>query len=168
LTASICLDFAQPTPFSELESRPYLVLAPARTWHTSVGVAMWQQAKNRAEEIGSMVLWCDGGEGGVSGVGGGGIDGITQSGQGSWTRTIGAEWPFRTNRTIYAKVGDLGVIVFIWVTLGVAIVASLSLTGSVLLRIIQWINERLQSARLVATRQNRRAREEETGPLIDV
>ena len=103
-----------------------------------------------------MVLWCDGGEGGVSGIGGGGMNGITQSGQGSWTRTIGAEWPFRTNRTIYATVGDLEVIVLIFAALGVA----LSLRASVLLRIIQWIKE--GPAKLVPRRQNSRE-----GTLID-
>jgi len=40
-----------------------LILAPARTWHPGIGLTMWEQARARAEEIGSMVLWCDGGEG---------------------------------------------------------------------------------------------------------
>ncbi|KAI6118972.1 hypothetical protein EV401DRAFT_2178541 [Pisolithus croceorrhizus] len=86
-TTSICLDLASPTAFTSLDSRPALILAPARTWETTVGLAMWEQAKTRAAEIGSMVLWCDGGATGVSGVGGQGIEEIMQVGAGSWERT---------------------------------------------------------------------------------
>jgi len=114
LTTSICLDFTALSPFSELPSRPALILAPARTWHQAIGFAMWEQAKARAEEIGSMVLWCDGGEGGVSGVAGRGANEVTQAGKGSWIRTIGVEWPFDEDRTIYARVGNLPVILLFW------------------------------------------------------
>lgn len=118
LTSSICFDFASPSPFSALESRPALILAPGRTWHEGVGLRMWEQAKSRAEEIGSMVLWCDGGEGGVSGVAGGGISEIMQAGERSWTRTIGIQWPFDDGRTAYARGGDKYSIVVFWLLLG--------------------------------------------------
>jgi hypothetical protein len=118
LTASICLDFAQPSPFAALDSRPSLILAPARTWHTSVGMAMWEQARLRAEEIGSMVLWCDGGEGGMSGIVGGGMNDVTQVGPGSWTRTIGIQWPFTQSRTVYAVVGDFSALILCWAITG--------------------------------------------------
>jgi len=118
LTASICLDFSSPSPFSSLSSRPALILAPGRTWHPSIGRAMWEQAKARAEEMGSMVLWCDGGKGGVSGVAGGGIDEIMQVGEGSWTRTIGLQWPFDEGRTVYARFGDAYILPTMWLLLG--------------------------------------------------
>lgn len=102
LTASICLDFAHPSQFKELDSRPALILAPARTWDVSVGSAMWSQAKQRAEEMGSMVLWCDGGDGGVSGIAGRGFHDVTQVGSSSWVRTIGIQYPFDEHQTAYA------------------------------------------------------------------
>lgn len=79
---------------------------------------MWEQAKSRANEIGSMVLWCDGGAMGVSGVGGGGISEIMQLGSGSWTRTISLQFPFDQRRTVYAVVGDFGVLVLLVVIMG--------------------------------------------------
>ena len=75
---------------------------------------MWEQAKARAEEIGSMVLWCDGGEGGVSGVAGGGMTDFMQSGKGSWSRTIGVQWPFDESRTVYARWGDWYTVLVLW------------------------------------------------------
>lgn len=74
---------------------------------------MWLQAKQRAEELGSMVLWCDGGQGGVSGVGGAGFNDVTQVGAGSWVQTIGIQYPFNTNRTPFARFGEL-ILVFLW------------------------------------------------------
>ncbi|KAG2045057.1 hypothetical protein BDR03DRAFT_937811 [Suillus americanus] len=118
ITSSICLDFAFSSAFSSLESRPALILAPARTWDSTVSLAMWEQAKTRANEIGSMVLWCDGGATGVSGVGGGGISEITQHGSGSWTRTIGLQFPFDQRRTVYAVIGDFGVLVLLVAIMG--------------------------------------------------
>lgn len=106
LTSSICLDFANPTPFAELEERPALILAPARTWDPTVGNAMWLQARQRASELESVVLWCDGGEGGVSGVAGGGFNDVTQVGPGSFVRTIGVQYPFDTRRSLFAIFGD--------------------------------------------------------------
>jgi len=79
---------------------------------------MWEQAKSRANEMGSMVLWCDGGATGVSGVGGGGIAEIMQVGSGSWTRTIGLQFPFDQRRTVYAIIGEFGVFVFLVAIMG--------------------------------------------------
>ncbi|KIL00568.1 hypothetical protein PAXRUDRAFT_821558 [Paxillus rubicundulus Ve08.2h10] len=118
LTSSICLDFASPSAFTSLTSRPALVLGPARTWDTNVGLAMWEQAKTRANEMGSMVLWCDGGVTGVSGVGGGKIHEIMQVGGSSWMRTIGVPYPFDEGRTLYGKVGEFSVIVFLVALMG--------------------------------------------------
>lgn len=114
LTASICLDFTAPSPFVDLDSKPALILAPARTWDPSIGYAMWKQAKQRAEEIGSMVLWCDGGEGGVSGIGGGGFSNVHQVGSGSWVKTIGIAYPFDARRTPYAYFGDSTLLLY-WI-----------------------------------------------------
>lgn len=104
-----------PTPFADLDSRPAIILAPARTWQRSVGLAMWEQAKRRANEVGSVVLWCDGGDGGVSGVAGNGYSEVFQVGEGSWTKTIGIEYPFNMNRlTLYARFGDWGFLLLSW------------------------------------------------------
>jgi len=110
ITSSICLDFASQSLFLSLDSRPALILAPARTWHPSVGRAMWNQARQRAHETGSTVLWCDGGEGGFSGIIGGGFEEPLQFGEGSWTKTIGLTYPFSERKTVFtsAWVGDLG------------------------------------------------------------
>jgi hypothetical protein len=106
LTAAICLDFSSPTVFTSLDSRPALILAPAQTWHRDVSTAMWEQARARAEEAGSMVLFCDGGAQGASSVAGHGIREPVQFGSGSWTRTIGVEWPFNQRRTLYMWGGE--------------------------------------------------------------
>ena len=79
---------------------------------------MWEQAKTRANELGSMVLWCDGGSTGVSGIGGGGIHEPMQIGGGSWMRTIGLRYPLDENRTLYAKGGDFSVIAFLVALMG--------------------------------------------------
>lgn len=118
VTASICLDFSAPSPFLNLGSRPRLILGPARTWHRTVGLAMWEQAKQRADEVGGTLLWCDGGEGGVSGVAGHGLTEVTQVGEGSWKRDIGIPYPLRRRRTLYAAVGDVPVLVFFYIVVG--------------------------------------------------
>lgn len=130
VTASICLDLSSTAAFSELPSRPALILAPGKTWHPGVGLAMWEQAKSRAWETGSMVLWCDGGEGGVSGVAGGGMTDYVQVGEGSWMRTIGVQWPFDERRTIYASKGDWWTMAVLWVLLGGGWVAELAVSKS--------------------------------------
>ena len=118
LTAAICLDFASPTIFTPLKSRPALILAPAQTWHRDVSVAMWEQARARAEEAGSMVLFCDGGAQGASGVAGHGIREPVQFGTGSWTRTIGVQWPFKQRRTLYMWGGEYFPVGFVWLLVG--------------------------------------------------
>lgn len=118
LSASICLDFSDPLPFEDLHSRPALILAPARTWDTSVGYTMWQQARQRADELGTMILWCDGGDGGVSGVAGGGFQDFTQVGSGSWVKNIAIQYPFNTHRTPYAYLGNLTILLFWALVLG--------------------------------------------------
>lgn len=130
VTSSICLDFASPTVFADLDARPSLILGPARTWDSTVGFAMWEQAKTRANELGSMVLWCDGGSTGVSGVGGGKIHEPMQMGSGSWMRTISVSYPFDENRTLYARRGDFFVIVFLVALMGGGVASNLLLTWS--------------------------------------
>jgi hypothetical protein len=68
--------------------------------------------------MGSMVLWCDGGEGGVSGVAGGGMTDFMQFGHSSWTRTIAIQWPFDETRTIYARWGNRYTLSILWALLG--------------------------------------------------
>ena len=67
---------------------------------------MWLQAKRRAEELQSIVLWCDGGEGGVSGVAGSGFNDVVQVGSGSFVRTIGIQYPFDHQKTSFARWGN--------------------------------------------------------------
>ncbi|KAI0652091.1 hypothetical protein C8Q79DRAFT_897180 [Trametes meyenii] len=114
ITASICLDFTTASSFAGLPSRPALILAPARTWHTAIGLAMWEQAKARAEEIGSMVLWCDGGAGGVSGVAGRGVHAFRQVGPGSWAQTVSTQWPYDQRRTVFSATGTSAVLAVVW------------------------------------------------------
>lgn len=120
ITTSICLDFAHPNLFDALDHRPSLILAPASTWHESVGVAMWQQALARAEEIGSTVLFCDGGLEGISGIGGQGAGKgeIIQVGRGSWTRTVGFTREADTTKTFYGRAGPWFSMGIIWCILG--------------------------------------------------
>jgi hypothetical protein len=73
---------------------------------------MWLQAKQRAEELQSMVLWCDGGEGGVSGVAGNGFNDVVQVGSGSFVRTIGIQYPFNDQKTPFARWGNSFLILF--------------------------------------------------------
>jgi hypothetical protein len=115
VTASICLDFAMPSPFQGIDSRPALILAPARTWDPAIGSRMWEEVKQRANEIGSLALWCDGGKGGVSGVAGGGFNEIQQIGQGSWSMVVGFPYPFDPARTFYARFGDFASLAALWI-----------------------------------------------------
>ncbi|KAJ7293092.1 hypothetical protein C8J57DRAFT_1268106 [Mycena rebaudengoi] len=121
LTASICLDFATPSPFRDLDSRPALILAPARTWDAEIGHRMWEESKQRANEIGSLVLWCDGGKGGVSGVAGAGYNSPYQVGEGSWSKFIGLPYPFDSTPTLYARFGDTLVVGVSWLFVLVAL-----------------------------------------------
>jgi hypothetical protein len=79
---------------------------------------MWEQARARAEEAGSMVLFCDGGAQGASGIAGHGIREPVQFGTGSWTRTIGVQWPFDQRRTLYMWGGEYLPVVFVWLLVG--------------------------------------------------
>ena len=78
---------------------------------------MWNQARQRAHETGSTILWCDGGEGGLSGVIGGGFEEPLQFGEGSWTKTIGLTHPFPERMTgfTFMRVGNFGAFIFIWI-----------------------------------------------------
>lgn len=106
LTASICLDFAHTSAFTSLATRPALILAPARTWHASVGRAMWEQAKARAAETGATVLWCDGGAGGLSGLADARYSEVVQAGPGSWAKPVPVAHPFDARRTLYMRGGQ--------------------------------------------------------------
>ncbi|KAG6867915.1 hypothetical protein C0993_009545 [Termitomyces sp. T159_Od127] len=114
VTASICLDFAFPSLFTELESKPALILAPGRTWDIAVGLTMWQQIRQRAEELGTMILWCDGGDGGVSGIAGGGFEDFAQVGLGSWVKTVGIQYPFSERRTLNHWASGLAPVLLAW------------------------------------------------------
>jgi len=118
LTAAICLDFSSPSIFSSLDARPSLILAPAQTWHRDVSMAMWEQARARAEEAGSMVLFCDGGVQGASGVSGQGLREPFQFGSGSWTRLVGVQWPLNQDRTLYMWGGEALHAAIVWSLLG--------------------------------------------------
>jgi hypothetical protein len=123
ITSSICLDFASLSPFHALHERPALVLAPARTWNIGAGRAMWAQARARAEEIHAPVLWCDGGEGGVSGIASARSGEPLRVGQGSWEAEVAVEWPLRTQRTAYAWAGDWMGLVVVWLLVGAGSIA---------------------------------------------
>lgn len=120
ITASICLDFAHPKTFGSLERRPDLILAPGKTWHPNIGEAMWEQARARAEETGSAIMWCDGGSEGINGVGGYGMGtgSIVRVGPGSWDHTIGLEVESEEGRTAYAYIGPWLSVVFVWLVFG--------------------------------------------------
>lgn len=131
ITASICLDFSSSSTFEHLESRPALILAPASTWHTGIGYAMWEQAKARAAETGSPIVWCDGGEGGVGGIVGGGYNEIVQVGEGSWTKSIGIEWPFNERRTSFQVRGKSWALSIVWAVVGAGwVVERIAATGA--------------------------------------
>jgi len=76
----------------------------------------------RADEVGSLALWCD--AGGLSGVVGRGESGV-QKGRGSFVRTVGISFADgETNaKTFYASTGDMFSLILVWVpvlfTLGV-------------------------------------------------
>ena len=65
-----------------------------------------------------MVLFCDGGAQGASGVAGHGIREPIQFGSGSWTRTIGIQWPFNQRRSLYMWGGEYLPVGFVWLLVG--------------------------------------------------
>jgi len=86
---------------------------------------MWNLARTRAEELGSTVLWCDGGEGGVSGLAsstGGSVP--EQVGSGSWSKQISLPYPFEpwaAQQTWYSWGGELLAIGGIWFIFAVSL-----------------------------------------------
>lgn len=119
ITASICLDFASSSSFTSLSSRPAVILAPAKTWHVGVGYAMWEQAKARAAETSSTVVWCDGGDGGIGGIASGDYSEVVQRGSGTWTRTFPLPYPLTERPTFYMEFGQYAAFGIVW-----AVVAS--------------------------------------------
>lgn len=114
VTTSICLDFAHPFPTTEF--KPAVILAPARTWDLHVGRAMYEQARMRADEVDAILLWCDGGEGGLSGVVGKGHHSVRR-GEGSWAEMVGIQWPFPDDphsRSWYHAHGSWGALCLAW------------------------------------------------------
>ena len=90
---------------------------------------MWEQARARAEEAGSMVLFCDGGAQGASGVAGQGIREPFQFGSGSWTRSVGMQWPFDQRRTLYMWGGGTLQFAIVWSLLGAGWAAQILTLG---------------------------------------
>ncbi|KAG8975674.1 hypothetical protein FRC05_005192 [Tulasnella sp. 425] len=126
LTTSICLDFSQPFP--SLPHHPDLILAPARTWHPSIGLAMASLAAARGDELGASVLWCDGGSGAVNGVygygrGNGGLL-VEEVGNGgkSWVASFGVPYNGGKDeerpKTLYAWGGNYAALGLLAVILG--------------------------------------------------
>lgn len=121
LTSAICLDLAHPSIFQSLSGLADLILAPGKTWDVQVGEAMHAQAAVRADEMGSLGLWCD--AGGLSGVVGRGESGV-QRGRGSFVHTVGIPYLASEEgsggrtmpmRTFYARTGDMFAAVMVWV-----------------------------------------------------
>ncbi|KII94169.1 hypothetical protein PLICRDRAFT_50150 [Plicaturopsis crispa FD-325 SS-3] len=171
LTSSICLDFSSPSIFKDLPSRPALILAPGRTWHSAVGLAMWEQAKARAAELDSAVLWCDGGEGGVSGVAGRGMHDIMQVGDGYWVRTIGIPWPHDERRSFYARTSDMTLLVIIWAILEGGRLGSLLTLGAIKIKTVGkgaevWIQEKFGVVQETVERFRRRGQTGERQSLL--
>ncbi|KAG8936049.1 hypothetical protein FRC00_009915 [Tulasnella sp. 408] len=126
LSTSICLDFTQPLP--SLPHHPNLILAPARTPHSSLGFALASIAAARGDELGASVLWCDGGSGAVNGVYGYGrgnkgllVEGVGNGG-GSWVTTFGIPYnggnDEERRRTVYAWAGNIAFPFFLLAILG--------------------------------------------------
>jgi len=65
-----------------------------------------------------MVLFCDGGAQGASGVAGHGMREPVQFGSGSWVRIIGVEWPFNQRRTLYMWGGEALPVGIVWLLVG--------------------------------------------------
>ncbi len=70
-----------------------------------------------------MVLWCDGGEGGVSGVAGRGMHAFRQVGPRSWAQTVSIPWPYDRTRTVFSAAGTWVAVVVVWAIAGLGWVA---------------------------------------------
>ncbi|CAE6524089.1 unnamed protein product [Rhizoctonia solani] len=175
LSTAICLDFSAPlatsVPVNNTElGRPALILAPARTWHPDIGKTMFQYASMRATEQGASILWCDGGEGGVSGIGGlaaqglGLTGGIGQIGTGeSWLQAVGIPFPYDAQDftpTWYAQWGDMTAIILGLALLGVGPAAPAAVMVG---RLASWAYGRLKPTRRIENGQ----RDEATPLLVD-
>ncbi|KAG8940901.1 hypothetical protein FRC04_004884 [Tulasnella sp. 424] len=115
-------------PFPSLPHHPDLILAPARTWHPSIGLAMASLAAARGDELGASVLWCDGGSGAVNGVygygrGNGGLL-VEEVGNGgkSWVASFGVPYNGGKDeerpKTLYAWGGNYAALGLLAVILG--------------------------------------------------
>jgi len=148
ITASICLDFSQP--LGDLPIHPSLILAPARTWETSVGHAMALLADIRGHEVGAAVLWCDGGEGAVGGAFGAGRGAhlnIEQVGGRSWLVSFAIpreDDPQKVKRTFYGTFGDLGALLVLLSFSGLSIAAEglFNRTSSISGGTLSWLRRR--------------------------
>lgn len=77
---------------------------------------MYEQARMRADEVDAILLWCDGGEGGLSGVVGKGHHSVRR-GEGSWAEMVGIQWPFPDDphsRSWYHAHGSWGALCLAW------------------------------------------------------
>lgn len=72
-----------------------------------------EMAKQRADELGTRVLWCDGGEGGLSGIVGMGESSV-QVGRGTWVQRLSFELPLNEKRTVFGTVGALWGLILAW------------------------------------------------------
>ncbi|KAF8319921.1 hypothetical protein DL93DRAFT_2074203 [Clavulina sp. PMI_390] len=127
ITAAICLDFAHPSTLLLAEPddpnekspprRADVVLAPGKTWDVRIGEMMHEQVALRADEVGSIGLWCD--RGGISGVVGRGESGA-QRGVQTFMHTISIPYDPEEkvqphHATFYARMGDMVSVLLIWV-----------------------------------------------------
>jgi hypothetical protein len=146
LSAGVCLDFAHPA--HDLASKPSLILGPARTWHRNVGRVMMEMATQRANELGTRVLWCDGGDGGLSGVVGMGQSGV-QVGHGTWVQRLSFDVPVDAKKTMYGTVGTFPGLLFVWslvfTNIPMAVLPSMmhrAFWNAIQGRVVRFINER--------------------------
>lgn len=167
VTTSICLDFTDPNLFQDLPTRPALILAPARTWNIDIGTAMWNQAKQRANELGTMILWCDGGDGGVSGVAGQGYNDVQQVGSGSWVRIIAVDQPLKESRTTYGAIGRY-TLLFFWLLASVINPAIDFLPGGFTIKRVRQIAISLMSYIKRRKEGDIRLESEQEPPLLDL
>ena len=110
-----------------------------------------------------MVLWCDGGDGGVSGIAGGGFHEFSQIGRGSWVKTIGLQYPFNDRRTPYAFLGHYTLFLFWVVALGPSLGGHVYLT-----RIHRGAFGGIRRLRAILGRNNAQTNGVSDGHLLDL